>query len=173
MMRRLPALICLVGVLAACEDTGVSNVARRERINAKKLYEMQKDTGVILLEIHGVPWAGAEPEEIAGTLRMPEGPGREVRFSYVPPGQGLIGAGERLVLRFNPTTGSGGSVCGAASELPTEAPKEDGFVVSGTFCRGRDWVVRATLDADDVPANDWLAYYLRMQDLLDVMFPAR
>lgn len=171
MIRRLPAFVCLLGILVACEDPGISNVARREFINPKHLLELQEASGAVLLEIHGVPWEGAAPEEIAGTLRMPEGPGRQVRFHYVPPGQGLIGAGDRLVLRFNPTTGSGGSVCAANGELSTRAPQRKGFVVSATFCRGSDWAVRATLDAGDVAANDWLAYYLRMQELLGKMFP--
>ena len=171
MIRRLPALICLLGVLAACEDPGIRNVARREMIHAKQLLKLQDVSGAVLVEIHGVPWEGAVPEEIAGTMRMPEGVGRPVRFRHVPPGQGLIGSGERLVLRFNPTTGSGGSVCAATSELSTKRPRNKGFVVNATFCRGTDWVVRATLDAGDVAARDWLAYYLRMQDLLGKMFP--
>lgn len=171
MIRRLVTLICLLGVLAGCEDSGISNVARRELINAKALLQEQETSGAILVEIHGVPWDGAAPEEIAGTMRMPEGSGRSVRFRHVPPGQGMIGAGKRLVLRFNPTSGSGGSVCGATGELSTRAPRRKGFVVNATFCRGADWVVRATLDADEVAARDWLAYYLRMQDLLGKMFP--
>ncbi len=171
MIRRLPAIVCLIGILAGCEDPGISNVARREHVSAKKLLKMHDENGVIFVEIHGVPWEGADPAEIAGTIRMPEGPGRPVRFKDMAPGQGQIGGGERLVLRFNPTTGSGGAVCGAKGELSTKPPRRDGFIVNATFCRGTDWLVRATLDADDVPANDWLEYHLRMQDLLDKMFP--
>lgn len=171
MTRRLSALICLIGLMAGCEDDGVSGVARREMIRVKDLLNLQAQSGAVLVEIHGAPWAGAGRAEIAGTLRMPEGKGRGVRFSGVAPGRGLIGSGERLVLRFNPAAGAKVRDCAATEELPTSAPDGDGFVVAATFCRETDWLVRATLNAGDVSADDWLAYYLRMQDLLGAMFP--
>lgn len=172
MTPRLPALLCLLGMLAGCEDTGVSNIGRREMISAKKLAEMQQNSGAVIVEIHGAPWPDADPAEIAGTLRMPAGPGRDVRFRTVPPGQGLIGDGERMVLHFNPQ-GKPDSTrdCRATGEIPTGTPGKEGFIVHATFCKGDNWVVRATFDADDVSADDWLAYYLRMQDLLGAMFP--
>ena len=173
MRRALPALLCLLGALAGCEDTGISNVARREMINAKALMQMQGSTGAILIEIHGAPWEGADRAEIAGTLRMPEGPGRGVRFREVPPGQGLIGEGTRLILVFNPRRQANvGRYCHATEEIETAPPDGDGFRVDGVFCRGTDWVVRASFDAE-VSENDWLAYYLEMQVLLGVMFPNR
>ena len=170
MSRRLPALICLIAFLAGCEDTGVHNVARRQLLKVKDLLKVQDQAGAVLVEIHGLPWEGADRAEVAGTLRMPSGKGRGVRFSAVGPGRGIIGSGERLVLQFNPAPG-GGRTCAATDELPTQPPGGDGFVVNATFCRGTDWLVRATLNAEDVPANDWLEYYLRMQDLLGTMFP--
>ncbi len=174
MNRALPALVCLLGALAGCEDTGISNVGRREIVTAKQLTQMQGTTGAILVEIHGLPWRGADPAEVAGTLRMPEGPGRQVHFRPVPPGQGLIGEGVRLVLHFNPR-GQPDSVrdCRASAEIETRDPGGDGFTVDATFCRGTDWVTRARFDAGDVDRDDWLAYYLRMMVLMDVMFPNR
>lgn len=171
MIRRLPATLCLLGALAGCDDSGLSNVARREMFGAKELLAGQSQSGAVLLEIHGLPWPGAAPEEIAGTLRMPEGPGREIRFHPVPPGQGRLGGGARLVLHFNPVAG-GPAACTAAGEMPSGEGRRGGFVVTGTYCRDTEWVVQATLRAD-VPANDWLAYYLEMQKLLGAMFPNR
>ena len=174
MNRALPAMLCLVGALAGCEDTGISNVGRREIITAKKLMEMQGATSAILVEIHGLPWRGADPAEVAGTLRMPQGPGRGVRFRQVPPGQGLIGDGTRLVLHFNPRVKADSARdCRASGEIETADPDGDGFTLHATFCRGTDWVTRASFDASDVDQNDWLAYYLRMMELMDVMFPPR
>lgn len=174
MNRVLPALLCLAGALAGCEDTGISNVARREIIDAKKLVELQGTTGAILVEIHGLPWRGADPAEVAGTLRMPEGPGRQVRFRTVPPGQGLVGGGTRLVLHFNPRgQPDSARACRATSEIETADPGGDGFTLHATFCRGTDWVTQASFDASDVDQDDWLAYYLRMMELMDVMFPAK
>lgn len=174
MNRALPALLCLLGALAGCEDTGISNVGRREIVTSKELVKLQGVTGAILVEIHGLPWRGADPAEVAGTLRMPEGPGRQVRFRPVPPGQGLIGGGARLVLWFHPR-GKSSSVkaCHTTSELETDDPGGDGFVVEATFCKGSNWVTHARFDASDVDQNDWLAYYLRMMELMDVMFPKR
>lgn len=172
MNRALPALICLLGALAGCEDTGISNVQRREMITAKKLFQMQATAGAILVEIHGLPWTGADAAEVAGTLRMPEGPGRAVRFRPVPPGQGLIGDGTRMVLVFNPKgEASAARECRATGELPTANPDGDGFIVQAAFCRGTDWVIQARFDASDVAQNDWLAYYLRMMVLMDTLFP--
>ncbi len=172
MKQPLPALLCLIGGLAGCEDPAVSNVARREMISAEKLVQEQGRSAAILLEIHGRPWPGADPAEIAGTLRMPEGPGRGVRFATVPPGQGLIGDGTRMILHFNPK-GEPDSArdCRATGEIETAPPQNDGYTVHATFCRGTDWVVQASFDASEVSRDDWLAYYLRMQELLGVMFP--
>lgn len=171
MIRRLPALLCLLGILAGCEDPDVKNVQRREFLHDKDLLTLQQESGAVMLEIHGVPWAGAEPEEIAGTLRMPEGRARDVRFHPVPPAQGNFGSGERIVMWFNPKRGAGDAMCTASAELPTEPPSGKGFTVRAAFCRGTDWVVRLTFEADDISANDWLAYFLRMQDMMDTMFP--
>ena len=173
MKRSLPALLCLAGALAGCEEPAVSNVMRREMITAKQLVAMQEASGgAILVEIHGTPWPGADPAEVAGTLRMPEGPGRGVRFSAVPPGHGLIGDGDRLVLLFNPK-GKPDSErdCRATGEIETAAPGRDGFTVQATFCRGTEWVIRASFNAREVTQDDWLAYYLRMQELMDALFP--
>lgn len=173
MKRSLPALLCLAGALAGCEEPAVSNVARREMISAKQLVAMQEaGGGAILVEIHGAPWPEADPAEVAGTLRMPEGPGRGVRFRPVPPGQGLIGDGNRLVMLFNPKgKPDSGRDCRATGEIATGRPGTDGFTVQATFCRGTEWVIRASFNARDVAQDDWLAYYLRMQELLDVLFP--
>lgn len=171
MKRRLPALLCLLGILAGCEEADVRNIQRRAFINAKDLVKLQEVSGAVMLEIHGVPWTGAAPEEIAGTLRMPEGRARGVRFHPVPPAQGNFGSGERIVMWFNPRQGAGNAMCAATGELPTEPPSGRGFIVRAAFCHGRNWLVRATFEADDIKANDWLAYFLRMQDFMGKMFP--
>lgn len=172
MRSRLPVLLCLIGALAGCEWSDISNFGRREATDANTLVTLQETGGAVIMEIHGAPWEGATPDEIAGTLRMPEGPGRQVRFRAVPPGQGLIGNGTRIVLHFNPKRKpDSGRDCSATSEIATGAPDGDGFIVHASFCRGESWLVKATFDASDVNKDDWLAYYLRMQELLGAMFP--
>lgn len=172
MKRLLPAIVCLMGALAGCEEPAVTNVQRREMISAKMLARMQDAGGAIYVEIHGAPWPGVALAEVAGTLGMPDGPARNVHFAPVPPGQGLVGEGVRMVLHFNPR-GRPDSTrdCRATGELETAPPRDDGFTVHASFCRGTAWVTQASLDARDVRRNDWLAYYLRMQELLEVMFP--
>ena len=120
--------------------------------------------------MHGVPWAGDDPEEIVATLRMPEGKARDIRFQDIPPGQGYFGGGRCLVLRFNPPAGVNiRDDCRATRPLPVMAPPDDRFTVTASYCEAADWLIHARLDAG-VDAEDWLAYYLAMEELLGEVF---
>ena len=172
MIGRTLAVLALAGVLAGCEDSGVSELQRRAFFSAKDLIQMDRAGGVFV-EVHGVPWEGARPEEIAGTLRMPKGPARQVRFRLIPAGQGLIGSGNRLVLHFNPAGKPDSTAdCRTQEPLPAGAPESGSFTVNASFCEGDDWIIRAFMQAD-VDQNDWLGYYLAMEELLGKMFPTR
>lgn len=168
----LPAALCLVGMLAGCEKSDISDLGRREMTSVQTLLKLQQSHGAVLVEIYGAPWEGADPAEIAGTLRMPKGPGRNIRFQPVTPGQGLVGDGARLVMLFNPTgKPDDARACGEGKGIAIGPPDGNGFVVHAIFCHGKDWIVKATLDASDVAKDDWLTYYLRMKKLLAAMFP--
>jgi hypothetical protein len=75
---------------------------------------------------------------------------------------------------FNPTgKPDPAQACGEGKRVATGPPDGDGFVLRAIFCRGKNWIVKATLDASDVAKDDWLTYYLRTKKLFAVMFPNR
>jgi hypothetical protein len=169
MIRRL-AFATLIASLAGCDDSTVTKVGRRTFLSAPQL---AKDLGAdaLLVEVHGLPWAGADPAEVIGTLRMPQGKARALRFQGIPAGQGHIGPGRRLVLRFNPPGAPDSNAdCRATEPLPAKPPEKGSFTVNASYCEGKDWLIHAFLTAEVEP-EDWLAYYLAMEELLGAMFP--
>lgn len=165
----LIAAMIFATALAACEE--FYGVQRRQWITPEFLMQFQ-DAGGLLVERHGLPWPAATPEETVATLRMPPGAARDLRFREIAPGQIVIDRGERLVLHFNPLGPvSPAANCTASAPFQTGPGDGDGFVVSATFCKGRDWLVHTTFEADDVAERDWLAYFLAMQEVFKVMFP--
>ncbi|HUS53190.1 MAG TPA: hypothetical protein VMY41_04190 [Thermohalobaculum sp.] len=173
MIGRYFAMLALIGTVAACDDVSVSGTERRTFLYSSDLLAMQEASGV-LVEIHGAPWPGATPEQIASTLRMPDGSGQAVRFRDIAPGQWIIGDGDRLVLHFNPT-GAPDSVadCRAKEAIVTEPPAKKGFTVNATFCKQGEWLSHAFLKARAVSQDDWLSYTFAMRELLGKMFPEK
>ena len=169
MIRRHLAILGLIGAVAGCDDAKISNMERRTFLNPDDLMATQ-EAGGLLVEAHGAPWPGATREEVIATLRMPEGKARALRFRDIPPGQGHIGTGERLVLHFNPVGPPDSTAdCRATSEFTTNASSGSGFTVNATYCKGQDWLIHAYLTAK-VDPDDWLGYYLAMEKLLGKMF---
>jgi hypothetical protein len=172
MIRLRLAPLVLIAAIAGCDGTSVSNVRRRAFLSGS---DLAKELGAdaLLVEVHGRPWTGADPAEVVGTLRMPEGKARSIRFQGIPPGQGYLGSGKRLLLRFNPPEGSNiRDDCRATAPLPVAEPEPGGFSVNASYCKGSDWLIYARLDAS-VDAEDWLAYYLAMEELLGTIFRER
>jgi hypothetical protein len=171
MLRPFVIALLPVTVLAACDDARVRDVSRREFVTREYLIGAFR-AGSLQVEVHGAPWDGATPDEIAGTLRMPEGAARELRFRAIAPGDPVVGDGERLILRFNPDGGiDHDAACRKSRPLPTAAPRDDRFTVEAIYCRGSGWITIGRMDAR-VDATDWLNYYLVMQTLFARMFPA-
>ena len=173
MIWRHLAIIGLIGALTGCDDADISRIERRSFFNATDLAALS-DAGGLAVEIHGAPWPGAMPDELASTLRMPDGVGKAARFSAVRPGQWIIGNGERLVLHFN-HTGAPDHIadCRTKKEFQTKPPAKQGFTVNATYCKGLDWQIHAHLSAGDVKADDWLGYMLAMRKLLGTLFPEK
>ena len=166
-MTSLLVIASLAGILAGCEDQ--QNVSRRAVVTQEMLAAFQA-TGGLLTELHGVPWPSATPGETVGTLRMPAGPAAKLRFLPIKPGKTHVGDGQRLVLHFNAQEGASAATnCQAKNQFET-GQGSDSFTVVATFCEGEMWLVNATLDAD-LDEQDWLGYYLTMQELLAAMFP--
>jgi len=169
MVPRRIAWFCLMALLLGCDDPQISSVTRRLMVMAEGAPPVTADT-VMVVEIHGLPWDGATPDEIARTMKMPEGPARTARFVPVAPGDSLIGGAERLVLRFNPPGElDSPTICQAKGPLPTEPPDGDGFTLDAVYCRESEWLIQAHMDSS-AAQDDWLAYYLAMEKLLGKMF---
>lgn len=170
---RYCAMAALLGTVAGCDDATVSGTERRSFLKAGDLMELQQTSGV-LVEIHGAPWPGATPEQIASTLRMPDGAGKAVRFRDISPGQWVIGDGERLVLHFNPTGAPDSNAdCRAKEEFKTEPPAKKGFTVNATFCKKGEWLIHGFLKARAVTQDDWFGYTMVMRKLLGTLFPEK
>lgn len=176
-MRRRPRsllflALALAALVPACDDSGIKQVERRSFMSANDLLALEQTSGVFV-EIHGAPWEGATIEEIAGTLRMPQGPARGIRFRPIPPGQGFIGEGRRLVLHFNPVGSPNSDAdCRATSPLETAPPPKGQFSVNVSFCKASEWQIRGFMRVS-ADAGDWLAYYQSMERLLERMFVRR
>ena len=166
-------MLTLIGIVAACDDVSVSGTQRRTFLFAADLLAMQEASGV-LVEIHGAPWPDATPEQIASTLRMPDGPAHAVRFRDIAPGQWVIGDSDRLVLHFNPT-GEPDSIadCRAKEPMQTKPPQKSGFTVNASFCKQGEWLSHAFLKARSVEQDDWFGYTFAMQKLLGALFPEK
>lgn len=167
------AMFSLIAALMGCDDMTIIQKGRRVFLNAGDLARMQEASGS-LVEIHGSAWPGATPEEMASTLRMPDGPGKKIRFRAVRPGAWVIGSGQRIVLHFNPVGRPNSKAdCLATEELETKTPTGNGFTVNATFCRGSEWLLRAYMKSRSVKTDDWLGYTLAMRKLLGTLFPEK
>jgi hypothetical protein len=171
MIWRYCVVLTLIGTVAGCDDATVSGTERRTFLKAAGLLKLQETSG-LLVEVHGAPWPGATPEQIASTLRMPSGPAKEVRFRDIAPGQWVIGRGTRLVLHFNPKGKPNSNAdCRAEKEIATEPPSKKGFTVNATFCKKGEWLIHGFLKARAVAQDDWFGYTFAMQKLLRTLFP--
>ena len=172
-MSHLKALLCCAAVfLAGCDDPKISNLSRRLMLLESDITKMT-GRSQILVEVHGVPWEGATKDATARTIRMPEGPSREVRFVNAAPGDSRIGEDDRLVLHFNPVGEPDSAVaCHTYKELPSEKNTGPGFTVHVSVCRGDEWILQAFMKSS-AERSDWLAYYLAFEKLLTKLFPGQ
>jgi hypothetical protein len=171
MFWRYCAMLFLIGSVAGCDDATVSGTERRVILGALNLSDLQDDNG-LLVEVHGAPWPGATPDQIASTMRMPKGKAGDVRFRSIPHGQWRIGNGNRLVLHFNPVGAPDSNAdCRTETEIETKPPRTKGFTVNATLCRQDQWLIRGFLTAKAVKQNDWFEYTVVMRKLLGTLFP--
>jgi hypothetical protein len=170
MVQRRLAMLCLMAALAGCdEDPHITNVARHLLVFEEPAPPVKAET-VMILEIHGLPWDGATPDEVANTMKMPEGPARTARFVAVAPGEAQIGGAERLVFQFNPPGPlDSAAICKVKGPLPVEEPRGDGFTVNAVYCRESEWLIQARMTSSAAEL-DWVTYHLAMEKLLGKMF---
>ncbi len=161
--RIAPTLAALTLALAGCDDgTVITRVDRYPAFDSSQIIHM--DAGGIPAEIHGLPFPGVDPDEVAARLRLPAGFAQGFRFRAVAPGSGAEG---RLVLVFNGTEAPNGvRDCKRGAEAPTEPPRDVGFALMATFCRGAAMLAGGHLEARTTRADDPQEFSRVMQTLL-------
>lgn len=165
--RRLAA--ALLALVAACDaPTVITHVFRLPNIRESDLVAMQGPGG-IPVEIHGRPWAGADPAELAGAMTGPAG-AAAIRFKARPV-TGPTAHGARVVLHFTPVGApSGPADCARTAEAATGTPPAKGFAVNMTFCRGAEVEAQGFLRALETEPGDYAAFSTAMRQLLLVVF---
>jgi hypothetical protein len=139
---------------AGCDDgTVITRVDRMPAFSRSQIIAMA--AGGVPTEIHGRPFDGVTPEEIAGRLKMPPGFAAGVTFRAVAPGPRGIDPHRRLVLVFNPAEGPNGlRDCRRIEEAPTNPPREVGFSVTATFCTEDRLLATGHMEARKTRADD-------------------
>jgi hypothetical protein len=159
--------------LAGCDDerTIITHTNRVVAISLSDLPALQQGGGVPV-EIHGTPFAGVGADELASALKPPPGRSQSTRFRAIPPGHGGPGFhGDRMVLHFNAQGAPNGPQdCARTGEARTGAPRERGFTVMLTFCKGDKWQAMGFLEALDTAPGDIEAYRNAIQQLLLAIF---
>lgn len=168
-MRLRVLAAAMMAVLAGCDEpTIITHVFRLPNIRESDLVAMQGPQG-IAVEMHGVPWEGADPAALAGAMKGPAG-AAQVRFA----GRAVTGPnahGTRMVLHFNPAGAPNGPAdCARTAEAATAAAPAQGFAVNMTFCRGPEVEAQGFLRALETQPGDYEAFSTVMRQLLVVVF---
>jgi hypothetical protein len=163
-------LLALLG-LAGCED--VYTITRVDRIGSfARSHVVSMAAGGLPTEIHGAPFTGLTPAEIAARLRGPQAYPDALRFRAIEPGALPAGSNRRLVLVFNRAGNPDGMAdCRATAPIATATPRDRGFTVTATFCSGDRMNATAHMDAESVRADDPDAFTRVMRLLFRKLFP--
>ncbi|MDD2869177.1 hypothetical protein [Neomegalonema sp.] len=144
------------GLLGGCDAYTITRVDSLALMSKGTLYTLSTRGG-IPTEIHGTPFAGVEPSEVAARLKLPAGLPAGIRFRAVAPG-GFEDEHEkaRLVLIFNGASPPGsGPACRLREVAPVNPPQPGGFTLFAVFCDGRNWFGQGFLEARKTAHGDW------------------
>ncbi len=147
--RLFAGLMALLG--AGCDDgTVITHVDSAQARLARSMLVTAGPQG-FPVEIHGAPFAGVTPAEVAARLKAPPRFPAGIRFRAVEPGA----EGRRLVLVFNRARHPDAwADCRLTAPPPALAPRSEGFSVSATLCSGQGVVVAGHLEARRSRADD-------------------
>lgn len=159
---RLAALIGALGGLAACDDAWTITRVN-DQIGDVRSYAVPFASGGLPTEIHGTPFAGLPPAEIAAALKLPATWPSGIRFRVTD----TPGEGGRLVLHFNPEGAPNGQVLCAPRRPPASTPpRTEGFAVTATLCNGGRVLATGHLEAPKVASEDREGFARAMTALL-------
>ncbi|MEM7743082.1 MAG: hypothetical protein AAF409_05165 [Pseudomonadota bacterium] len=171
---RAPAIMGLAAVLmlAACDEpTVITHVDKQPHMEMSDLVVMQGPSG-IPVEIHGLPWDGADRSALAAAIRPPAGASQGTTFSALPQGGHAGRHGWRLVLHFNPQGGVPRSDhdCKLTSDVKTNAPPDGSYAVNVTFCEGAAWQAHAYLKVLEAEPGDIDAFSAALRQTMLAIF---
>jgi hypothetical protein len=169
-MRRLAAVLAMLGLSACDEPTIITHVDKLDHMSVSDLWALQDGQG-IPVEIHGAPFSHVTDDALAEALRPPGGSAQEVRFYAVPAGVWQGGHAWRLVLHFNPQGAPNAfHDCKLTAEVPTNPPTSLGFTVNATFCKADAWQAHGYLQALKTEDGDLEGFRNVMQALMAEVF---
>ncbi|MEO1329040.1 MAG: hypothetical protein AAFW46_05200 [Pseudomonadota bacterium] len=155
--------------VAGCEDASVITHTSRETSLSRTTVQALA-LGGLPTEIHGRPWRGTNPREIAAQLRLPNAFPPDARFRLVEPVSNPSDRNRRLVLVFNESrTLDAWDVCDAARTLrgfESQFSGDKGVSVFAVFCDGEAPIGRGQLRAPGVVHGDWPSFQNEMRRLI-------
>jgi hypothetical protein len=148
-LRRLGA--AALALLAGCDDGTIVTLVDAGQARLARSFLVTAGPQGFPVEIHGAPFAGVAPAEVAARLRAPASFPAGIRFRAVEPGA----EGRRLVLVFNRDGPPDRHAdCRMTAPASGRAPRDVGFSVSATLCSGAGYVVTGHMEARKTRADD-------------------
>lgn len=161
----LAGLMAALG-LAACDDGGaiITHVDATARLAKSRI--TTNAAGGFPTEVHGAPFPGIEPFQVAEVLALPQGWPKDIRFRAVEPGSHDYHSPTRLVLVFNGGVPDPAFHCQLKEPLNTAPPSGTGFDAHAVFCSGEDWFASGFMKAPQATGEDATAFRKAMRQLL-------
>lgn len=167
------AALIVAALLAGCDEpTVITHVDRLSHMTLSDLKVIQGPQG-IPVEMHGVPFDGAEPARLASALRPPSGGSQEIRFHPAAPGAWQQnGQKWRLVLHFNPEGNVPNAFhdCKLTDTARTASPPDHGFTVNAVFCNATEWQAHGYMKVLKLDPADEAAFTRVMRQLFVAIF---
>jgi hypothetical protein len=116
--------------------------------------------------VHGAPFPGIEPSQVAEVLALPPSWPTGIRFRAIEPGSHDYHSPTRLVLVFNGGVPDPDFHCRLKEPLKTAPPSGVGFDVHAVFCSGEDWFASGFMRAPKARGEDATEFRKAMKQLL-------
>jgi len=152
--------------LSACDDVGTIITHLDSTSKLAKSRITTNAGGGFPTEVHGAPFPGIEPYQVAEVLALPQGWPKDIRFRAVEPGSHDYHSPTRLVLVFGGGVPDPAYHCKLKEPLKTAPPSDVGFDVHAVFCSGEEWFASGYMKAPKVTGEDATGFRKAMRQLL-------
>lgn len=151
--------------LSACDDgTIITHLDFSPKLDKSRI--TTNAAGGFPTEVHGAPFPGIEPFQVAEVLALPQSWPRDVRFKAVEPGSHTYHNPTRLVLVFNGGVPDAAFHCQLKEPLKTAPPSGVGFNVHAVFCSGEESFASGFMRAPKARGEDATEFRKAMRQLL-------